>query len=201
MAEAVAEADRRTTAAPPGEKPQQTGDGSTAGETATAARPGQPKRWRYVSLPYIKGVSEKIGRVLAQHDVKIANKSRGTLKEKLVKSKDPMSKERQKGVIYKTTCDCGAAYVGETGRPKSTRLKEHVADIKHGRCDTSPLANHWMNCKKDFDPSKAVTLAIENDWCRRIVRESIEIRQCSASLNQGVGKFSLNPIWDGVLSG
>ena len=152
-------------------------------------------------MPYVKGVSEKISRVLAKHDIKLGNKSRGTLRERLVLAKDPLPREQQKGVIYKTTCECGANYVGETGRPKNIRLKEHVADLKHGRGETSPLAEHWLQCKQTFDPSQATTLATERDWFRRVVREAIEIRECGASLNQGVGKFSVNSIWDGVLSG
>ena len=105
----------------------------------------------------------------------------------------------QKGVVYKTACKCGATYVGETGRPKSTRLKEHVAALKHGRSDVSPLAEHWMQCRQQFDPGQASTLAVEPTWSRRVVREAIEIRLCNPSLNQGVGKFSLSPIWDSVL--
>ena len=131
----------------------------------------------YVSIPYVKGVSEKIGRVLAQHDIKIANKSKGTLRDRLVRPKDPIPKDQHKGAIYKTVCECGASYVGETGRPKCKRLKEHIADLKYGRVDTSPLAQHWLKCRKNFDPSSATTLATENNWYRRIVREAIEIRQ------------------------
>ena len=85
------------------------------------------------------------------------------------------------------------------GRPKSTRIKEHVADIKHGRSDVSPLADHWLQCRQQFDPGQASTPAVEPTWTHRVVREAIEIRLCHPSLNQGVGKFSFSPIWDNVL--
>ena len=102
-------------------------------------------------------------------------------------------------MVFKTACECGATYVGETGRPKSARIKEHVADIKHGRSDVSLLADHWLQCRQQFDPGQASTLAVEPTWSNRVVREVIEIRLCHPSLNQGVGMFSLNSIWDSVL--
>ena len=159
----------------------------------------QAGRTTYVSLPYIRGVSERIGRVLAPLNIKIANNSKPTLREKLVGVKDCKPKEQQKGAIYKTACECGATYIGETGRTKRVRLKEHVAALKHGRGETSPLAEHWLECRKPFDPSKASTLAIERTWSRRIIREAIEIHLQAPSLNQGVGKASISPIWDSVL--
>ncbi|EFP08203.1 hypothetical protein CRE_04414, partial [Caenorhabditis remanei] len=32
----------------------------------------------------------------------------------------------RKGAIYQITCECGEVYVGETGRPLSDRIDEHV---------------------------------------------------------------------------
>ena len=161
--------------------------------------PTEQARPTYISIPYVKGTSERIGRILAPHQIRLGYSSKPTLRDKLVKAKDVIPKTLQKGVVYKTSCECGATYVGETGRPKSTRLKEHVADLKHGRCDASPLAEHWLQCGQQFDPGQASTLAVEQTWSRRIVREAIEIRLCNPSLNQDVGKFSLSPIWDSVL--
>ena len=157
------------------------------------------QRPMYISVPYVKGTSEKIGRILAPHNIRIGHSSRPTLRERLVKAKDAVPKELRKGVVYKTSCECGATYVGETGRPKNVRLKEHAADLRHCRADSSPLAEHWLQCGRQFDPRQASTAAVEPTWGRRVVREAIEIRVCNPSLNQGVGKFSLSPIWDSAL--
>ena len=77
-------------------------------------------------------------------------------------------------------------------------MKEHIAALKYGRTDSSPLAEHWVQCRRAFDPSQASTIAIESNWSRRVVREAIEIRLNNPVLNQGVGKFSVSPIWDSV---
>jgi predicted GIY-YIG superfamily endonuclease len=41
--------------------------------------------------------------------------------------------------VYSIPCDCGKVYIGETGRSVQTRLKEHNADIIHGRTKKSTL--------------------------------------------------------------
>ena len=173
--------------------------------SVTTAAPSQQlitsKNFRYVSMPYVKGISERISRALLPHGTRVGHNSRPTIRNLLCRPKDPIAKEHQKGAIYKTSCQCGASYIGESGRPKTIRLKEHVANIKHQRSDVSPLAEHWANCKENFDPSQAVTLATEPHWYRRVVRESIEIRAHNPVLNQGVGKFTLSPIWDYLLKG
>jgi len=181
------------------------GHGETTQSTsqqATGAGPGnnQTSDIRYISIPYVKGTSERIARVLAPHGIRLGHSSKPTLRDRLVKVKDGIPKEQQQGVVYKTSCACGATYVGETGRPKHVRLKEHTAALRHCRAEISPLAEHWLQCGQPFDPGQADTLAVEPTWSRRIVREALEIRQCNPSLNQGVGKFSLSPIWDSVLN-
>ena len=70
----------------------------------------------YMALPYVHGVSEKISRALAPHKIKVAHKSRPTLKNLLTKLKDRTPSEDRKGTVYKITCECGESYIGESGR-------------------------------------------------------------------------------------
>ena len=151
-----------------------------------------------MSLPYVRGVSEKIGRVLAPHNIRLAHKSRPTLKNLLTKLKDRTPSEERKGAVYKITCECGESYIGESGRKKITRLNEHVSDIKHGRTERSAVADHFFRCHRSLNPMEADTLAIEAHWSRRVVREALEIKLAGSSLNKDVGKYVINPIWDPV---
>ena len=153
-----------------------------------------------MALPYVHGVSEKISRALAPHKIKVAHKSRPTLKNLLTKLKDRTPSEDRKGTVYKITCECGESYIGESGRKeKKTRLTEHASDIKHGRTDRSAVADHFFRCPKALNPMEAATLAIETQWNRRVIREAIEIKLAGAALNKDVGKYVINPIWDPVL--
>ena len=66
---------------------------------------------------------------------------------KLLRSlKDPVDPRLKKGV-YLIPCECGKAYIGETGRSIQTRVKEHCADIRLNRTQKSSLAEHSHNTK------------------------------------------------------
>ena len=45
------------------------------------------------------------------------------------------------GVVYKVECDCGYAYIGETGRTLNVRLKEHQRAVSHAD-DKNGIAVH-----------------------------------------------------------
>jgi len=55
--------------------------------------------------------------------------------------KDLIDSKCHKGV-YLVPCSCGKTYIGEIGQSISTRIQEHVADIKHNCSKTSSLAEH-----------------------------------------------------------
>ena len=115
-----------------------TGPSSTVSPSAgsnqshTSQPPSSSNRPRYVSMPYVKGVSEPISRFLRAHNVIVGHSSK-TLRKSLVRDKDRPPKGKQKGTVYEVQCDCGQVYIGESGRPKDVRLNEHAKDIQHGR--------------------------------------------------------------------
>ena len=56
----------------------------------------------------------------------MAHKPTVTLRNILMKVKDPTDIKTRTGAIYKVTCaECPATYVGETGRTLDCRIKEH----------------------------------------------------------------------------
>ena len=64
---------------------------------------------------YVKGVSEHIRRVMSKFKVQVFFKPVNTLRQLLVRPKDPLDKERVIGLVYQIKCsDCDAFYVGET---------------------------------------------------------------------------------------
>ena len=57
-----------------------------------------------------------------------------TLRRLLVHPKDKVELEEQGELVYQIPCkNCGAEYIGETGRLLKTRLEEHRKDVDEKR--------------------------------------------------------------------
>jgi predicted GIY-YIG superfamily endonuclease len=56
----------------------------------------------------------------------------------LIKVKTKTDKGKIKGVVYRVSCECGATYIGETGRSLEVRLKEHKRAVKCGEYQYMP---------------------------------------------------------------
>ncbi|CAH8541549.1 unnamed protein product [Schistosoma rodhaini] len=93
----------------------------------------QKKEWvNTVVIPYRKGISEDIRRILNNQNIRVFFRTNNTLKSKLVRIKDPIHKEEQQNCVYEIKCrDCNATYVGETSRQLNVRVKEHKQCLKH----------------------------------------------------------------------
>jgi hypothetical protein len=76
-----------------------------------------------VVIPYVAGLSEAIRRVGDTVGIKTVFSSGDTLKKRLTHVK-PKGKGKEKDLIYKIPCKCGAKYIGETGRPEDIAVVE-----------------------------------------------------------------------------
>ena len=103
-------------------------------------------RKSFASLPYIKGVTEPLTRVLKNHDVTVVNKPFTALQQQFPAPKFRPSMESQTNVVYKIPCtNCSWCYIGETGRAFNIRKKEHLRNTKIA-AKGSKIANHaWFN--------------------------------------------------------
>lgn len=147
-------------------------------------------------LPYVKGVTDKIGNILKRASIKTYFKPMKKMSQYLrpVKSSIPL----QSAGVYKLDCECGLSYVGQTKRSIATRVKEHVADVKHRRCNRSAVCEHVMdkpNHSIKFDSPSI--LAREKRYFPRMLREAIEIKKYP-NFNREDG-LSLPPAWDPVV--
>ena len=101
-----------------------------------------PTHLSFVTLPYIKGITEQLTRTLKQHDITVASKSLKTLQQHFPSPKHMVELEKQTNVIYKIPCgDCNWSYIGETGRAFDTRKKEHMRNVKT-YANSSNIASH-----------------------------------------------------------
>lgn len=80
---------------------------------------------------------------------------------------------KNKNLIYSIPLmNCDKVYIGETSRMKETRVNEHKAKIRSLSSD-SKLVKHILEHKHKFDFSNTLTLALETDWRKPVIKESI----------------------------
>ena len=106
-----------------------------------------------------QGISEALCRILLNPDIRVAFRPHFTLRQLLVRPKDPIPPDSRKGVVYKIRCkDCFQSYIGQTGRTLSCRIKEHKRAVSQGDSNASALAEHVLNTGHQIDWSNAMVL-------------------------------------------
>ena len=156
-------------------------------------------------LPFISdGISNAIKRCITQaqldHDVILVNIPRENIKKQLVRNRlyDRACNSRDcvvypygklgdcadPGTVYQIEClECHALYIGETGRPLSVRINEHMAS-KRRKSLISPLGKHRNEDHNgnDFDV-KCRILAFESDISARKTLEAAWILTRNPAMN------------------
>ncbi|KAL9958330.1 hypothetical protein ACROYT_G035334 [Oculina patagonica] len=92
----------------------------------TKERPTQERPLGLAVVPYVRGASDRVGRVLKKFRVRTAFKPVRTLGHVFRKPKDRPVVNRMAGIVYKVKChDCSFTYIGESKRLWSSRGAEH----------------------------------------------------------------------------
>ena len=80
-----------------------------------------------ISMPYTKGLSERISRKMKKHNIDVVHKPTATLKNILCsKAKDRLDPMDKPGAIYHIKCSAhNVEYVGETGKQTKQRMYQH----------------------------------------------------------------------------
>ena len=146
------------------------------------------------TIPYIKGTSETIARILQPYNIRVAHKPITTLRHLLTNVKDKDEPNNRQGAVYKIKCsDCQASYIGETGRNLKTRLTEHKRATRNGDVNNHIAEHHRLtNHTIDWDSAQCVTYSV--DEIARRTREQQEDTNFQLSLTQILlGPFSAAP--------
>ena len=153
----------------------------------------------FMSIPYVKGVSEPISRILHSTGLEVAMRPCRTLRQSLVHPKDKDEDQDKAGVVYKIKCnDCDAAYVGHTGRHLRERMKEHRRAFEKGNSLESGVAEHAMTSGHSID-WKPEILDREAYQNRRLIKESLHIKQQAPSMNRETG-IQVNKAYDSLIA-
>ena len=103
------------------------------------------------TIPYIKGTSETIARILQPYNIRVAHKPITTLRQLLTNVKYKDEPNDRQGAVYKINCcDCQASYIGETGRNLNIRLTEHKRATKNGDVNNH-IAEHHLHTNHRID--------------------------------------------------
>ena len=96
-------------------------------ERALATKPSQPTTNGFVVLPYVRGVSERIGRVLKQQSLRVSFKPQRTINSLFPRPKQQDETDRPlSGIVYRiNSSQCDFVYYGQTERALKTRISEH----------------------------------------------------------------------------
>ena len=95
-----------------------------------------------MTIPYIKGTSETIARILQPYDIRVAHKPITTLRRILTNVKDKDQPCDRQGAVYRIKCaDCQATYIGETGRKGAPATKTHISRYSPTNVNCQESAN------------------------------------------------------------
>ena len=124
------------------------------------------------TIPYIRGTSETIARILQPYNIRVAHKPITTLRRLLTNVKDKDKPEDRQGAVYKIKCcDCQASYIGETGRNLSTRLTKHKWATRNGDVNNH-IAEHHLKTKHQIDWDSATCITYSTDYYQRLTLKS-----------------------------
>ena len=143
---------------------------------------------RYVSIPYYPGVSEKIDSLLRPLGLAVAHSAGYTLRDQLCgRLKDKTPRDQQKEVVYRIKCECEEEYIGETGRPVATRVKEHRTALSKAQLEKSAVAEHAANSQHEIQWDEVEIIGRERHYRKRKLLESHLIKQNRPHLNRDRG--------------
>nr|XP_060615668.1 uncharacterized protein LOC132765391 [Anolis sagrei ordinatus] len=151
--------------------------------TSHESKDEDPPRGK-VFLPYIKGTTDRIGKLMRKHNIQTICKPTKKIQQMLRSAKDKRDPLTSAGV-YRIPCSCGQVYIGTTKRSAQTRIKEHERHCRLLQPEKSAIAEHLMN-----QPGHSILfentemLDHTNNHHVRLHREAIEIHKHVDNFNR-----------------
>ena len=107
--------------------------------------------------------------------------------------------------VYKLQCTCNSVYFGETKKKILTMTIEHQQDSFKGKWNNSGATEHSLTCHRQFNWIHPKTIARENDYRKRKIREALEIKKAKYNkkikvLNRDEGNLVRTNTWAPLLA-
>ncbi|XP_077778802.1 uncharacterized protein LOC144326219 [Podarcis muralis] len=144
-------------------------------------------------LPYIKGTTDKISKILHKHNIKTAFCANQKIANILRNPKDKIQLENQG--VYEIPCKvCPATYIGQTNRRINARIAEHKNAVKKEE-KTSSLFQHMKETGHEINFADSKLLSNMEHHHKRIIMEAIEIEKHPHNMNKRDDTSRLPDIW------
>ena len=143
-----------------------------------------------------------------RHNIKVAFKASNTLRQKLVRLKDPLSTSELSDCVYRLQCaDCEACYVGQTARQLDTRMKKHercakgkptnAASLNKLENDSAIAAHALLNDHQvEFERPNVMKHGFRS-YKERLLTEALLIHNTPNAVNRSDG-LDISPIWHAI---
>ena len=123
--------------------------------------------------------------------VRVCFKPLQTLRDHMLRPKDPIPDLQKSRLVYKIPCGhCSASYVGQTSRRLCQQL-EHKRAIWLANFNSSALTKHVWSKEHPVDWSGVIVLSNASDTHTRLTQEAIFIRTIENTLNPFTGKAAI----------
>ena len=129
-----------------------------------------------ITLPYIPGISEKLGRICSSYKIRAVYSSKETLGRSLRNVKPERPKESTKNIVYQIPCkDCDGCYIGESCRRLGIRIEEHKKAVQTYD-EANGVAKHaWENSHRP-NWEEVKILDRESNWHKRKIKEALHMK-------------------------
>ena len=175
----------------------QTTHPNPAGHRTSAITHTSPK---YMPLPYVLGLSEKLSLILKSFNIRIASRNVNDLSRFFKSTKDRISKLDTADVIYNIPCsDCTATYIGTTKRPLKTRLHEHKRDVYDPPDKWTVLTKHTWQQDHTFSFDNVQIVDKSVNYKKRMILEMNHIASNPNLINQRSDTENLSVLYHPLL--
>lgn len=155
-------------------------------QTNATNEPADPKI--YVSMTYIRGISERIAELIRKQadNVIVAFKNRHNLSSMFSKMKDKVATDQRCDVVYQVNCnECtDKQYIGTTSQMVKNRMAGHRSDCNRKSAEKSALVAHAVNKNHTFDFNNVKILATNNNQNKRMFLEELYIKSSKTCINK-----------------
>ena len=142
----------------------------------------------FTTLPYIKGVSDKISRMLLEIGVKVAFKPFLTICRFLPSLKDQINHNEKSNLVYVVPYqNCAFVYIRQTKRDLKSGINEHQRTIKFQRPEKSAFCQHSLENNHLIDWSEVKIFNVERDFTKRLFTKSWYFNQKPQVVNRNEG--------------